>query len=66
MAVVVNPKGRNAWGATEVNETARAPSFDCSEADVSSAVILMSLGALGIGANVALMAVILLRKPLRR
>ena len=66
MAVVVNPKGRNTWMTTEVNETSRAPSFDCSEADVSSAIILISLGALGIGANLALMSVILLRKPLRR
>ena len=42
------------------------PTFICNEDDQSAATILLSLGAMGIGANVALMTVILLQKPLRR
>uniref|UniRef100_A0A0K2TYD1 G-protein coupled receptors family 1 profile domain-containing protein n=1 Tax=Lepeophtheirus salmonis TaxID=72036 RepID=A0A0K2TYD1_LEPSM len=59
MAVVVGP-GRSDSNTTEIRR------FQCSEEDRSSASILISLGALGIGANAALMAVILLCKPLRR
>ena len=44
----------------------RGPVFECDETDKTAAIILMSLGALGIGANIALMAVILVQKPLRR
>ena len=43
----------------------QSPQFICEEDD-NSATILLSLGAMGIGANVALMAVILLHKQLRR
>ena len=42
------------------------PTFVCVEDDQTAATILISLGAMGIGANVALMAVILLQKSLRR
>ena len=49
------------------NDTKPAgPQFICHPTDQTAATILISLGALGIGANVALMAVILLRRPLRR
>ena len=47
--------------STEITRT-----FICDEDDQSAATILLSLGAMGIGANVALMLVILLQKPLRR
>ena len=61
MAVVIGDK-------KSVNNTnvEIQPTFICDEDDQSSATILLSLGTLGIGANVALMAVILLQKPLRR
>ena len=42
------------------------PTFICDEDDQSAATVLLSLGAMGIGANFALMAVILIQKPLRR
>ncbi len=65
MAVVVGP-GRK-FGVNGENDTRPAgPTFECHPADQNSAAILISLGALGIGANLALMAVILLRRPLRR
>ena len=52
----------------EENNTSVAvqPTFICAEDDDSAATILLTLGAMGIGANVALMTVILLQKPLRR
>ena len=52
----------------EENNTSVAvqPTFICDEDDDSAATILLTLGAMGIGANVALMTVILLQKPLRR
>ena len=61
MAVVIGDK-------KSVNQTAtiELPKFSCDEDDQSAAHILLSLGAMGIGANVALMTVILLQKPLRR
>ena len=43
--------------------------FNCDTKDPenqTAATILISLGSLGVGANLALMAVILLRRPLRR
>ena len=70
MAVVVGPE-RN-WGGPDAGSNdsdgtfSRRPSFECHPTEHSAAVILITLGALGVGANVALMAVILLRKPLRR
>ena len=65
MAVVVGP-GRK-FGVNGENETKPAgPTFICHQEDQTAATILISLGALGIGANLALMAVILLRRPLRR
>ena len=42
------------------------PHFICDPAEKTAAVLLISLGALGIGANVALMGVIFFSKPLRR
>ena len=62
MAVVVGP-GRKV-GVGENDTT--GPAFICHPTDQTAATILISLGALGIGANLALMAVILLRRPLRR
>ena len=64
MAVVVGSgtKGRH---FTLENDTF-GPTFDCNESDQAAALILITLGGLGVGANVALMAVILIRKPLRR
>ena len=61
MAVVIGDK-------KSVNNTnvEIKPTFICDEDDQSSAKILLSLVTLGIGDNVALMAVILLQKPLRR
>ena len=57
MAVVVGGKGWNY--ATGENDTRPAgPTFVCHPAEQTSATILISLGALGIGANFALMAVI--------
>ena len=52
----------------EENNTSVAvqPTFIWDEDDDSAATILLTLGAMGIGANVALMTVILLQKPLRR
>ena len=65
MAVVVGP-GRK-LGVNGENDTKPAgPTFICHPSDQTAATILISLGALGIGANLALMAVILLRRPLRR
>ena len=72
MAVVVGPE-RN-WGGGGPDGGSndsdgnfhRRPSFECHPTEHSAAVILITLGALGVGANLALMAVILLRKPLRR
>lgn len=65
MAVVVGP-GRK-LGVNGENDTKPAgPAFICHPSDQTAATILISLGALGIGANLALMAVILLRRPLRR
>ena len=61
MAVVIGDKKRVNNTNVEIQ-----PTFICDEDDQSSATILLSLGTLGIGANVALMAVILLQKPLRR
>jgi hypothetical protein len=63
MAVAV---GRKFPGQIENDTRSSGPTFVCHEDDQTSATILISLGAMGIGANVALMAVILLRKPLRR
>ena len=40
--------------------------FKCDSEDQTSAIILLSLGAMGIGANAFLMAVLLSRAPLRR
>ena len=58
---------RKQSGVNGENETTPAgPTFICHPADQTAATILISLGALGIGANLALMAVILLRRPLRR
>ena len=65
MAVVVGP-GRK-FGVNGENETKPSgPTFICHATDQTAATILISLGAMGIGANLALMAVILLRRPLRR
>ena len=65
MAVVVGP-GRK-FGVNGENETkSSGPTFICHATDQTAATILISLGAMGIGANLALMAVILLRRPLRR
>ena len=65
MAVVVGP-GRK-FGVNGENETKPSgPTFICHPTDQTAATILISLGAMGIGANLALMAVILLRRPLRR
>ena len=63
MAVVV--RGSVPTG-DEVNQTSPTSTFDCSAEDETSASILISLGSLGIGANLALMAVILLRRPVKR
>lgn len=57
--------GSGTKGTKGTNDTF-GPTFDCSESDQAAALILISLGGLGVGANVALMAVILIRKPLRR
>ena len=69
MAVAVGP-GRASWpigDPGELNVTRhRRPTFECHPAEHTAGVILITLGALGIGANIALMAVILLRRPLRR
>lgn len=61
MAVVIGDK--KSVDNTSIEVT---PTFICDEDDQSAATILLSLGAMGIGANVALMTVILLQKPLRR
>ena len=58
---------RKQLGVNGENDTKPAgPTFICHPTDQTAATILISLGALGIGANLALMAVILLRRPLRR
>ena len=41
-------------------------SFQCDPEDQTSGIILLSLGAMGIGANAALMGVLLSRAHLRR
>ena len=76
MAIVVGPE-RN-WGgggfggagaggeATNDTYSRRRPAFECGGDGDTAAAILIALGALGVAANVALMAVILLRKTLRR
>ena len=65
MAVVVGP-GRK-FGINGENETRTFErELICTPEDQTAAAILISLGAMGIGANLALMAVILLRRPLRR
>ena len=61
MAVVIGDK-KSVNNSIEIVQ----PTFNCDEDDQSAAHILLSLGAMGIGANVALMTVILLQKPLRR
>lgn len=48
------------------NDTNPARHFICDPEEKTAAAILISLGALGIGANVALMGVIFCSKPLRR
>jgi len=48
------------------NATAFRPTIECHPAPETAAAVMISLGALGIGANLALMAVILLQRPLRR
>lgn len=66
MAVVVGP-GRNNWPAGSDNHTDwHRPTFVCDPADQTAAIILITLGSLGIGANLALMVVILAKTPLRR
>jgi hypothetical protein len=60
MAVVVGDRKGVENTSVEVQ-----PTFICDEDDQSAGTILLSLGAMGIGANVALMTVILLQKPLR-
>ena len=64
MAVVVRGAGAVPPGGE--NETSAGPNFECSQDDRTAASILISLGSLGIGANLALMAVILLRRPVKR
>lgn len=63
MAVVID---RNPILPRNENESVSKPTFDCNSEDQTAAVILLTLGSLGIGANVTLMLVILLKKPLRR
>jgi len=60
MAVVIGDK-KSVNSSTNVDVQ---PTFICDD-DKSSATILLSLGALGIGANIALMTIILIQKPLR-
>jgi len=57
---------RKQAGYLENDTRPAGPQFICHPTDQTAATILITLGALGIGANVALMAVILLRRPLRR
>lgn len=64
MAVVVG-SGRNVPQVTNTTDWNR-PTFQCHPSDDTAAAILLTLGVMGIGANVALMAVILLKRPLRR
>ena len=65
MAIVID-RGYPGAGVDNSSEWDRRPTFECDPTDQTAAVILITLGAMGIGANMALMAVILLRKPLRR
>ena len=67
MAVVLG--GRGGERGQEQNDTGYEKIFNCDTKDPenqTAATILISLGSLGVGANLALMAVILLRRPLRR
>ena len=68
MAVVLG--GRGGERGNEQNDTQSYERiFNCDTKDPenqTAATILISLGSLGVGANLALMAVILLRRPLRR
>jgi len=48
------------------NLTSFRPAIQCHPAPETAAAVMISLGALGIAANLALMAVILLQRPLRR
>ena len=69
MAIVVGPernRGGAVWTGSEENETVVGRPFICQPSDQMGATILLSLGGLGIGANAALMLVILLRRPLRK
>ena len=67
MAVVAGP-GRGVFpGGIQVNDTGNSrPTFECFPADQTAATILITLGVLGISANVALMLVIFFSKQLRR
>ena len=44
----------------------RQNAFQCDPEDQTSGIILLSLGAMGVGANAALMGVLLSRAHLRR
>ncbi|XP_059082425.1 histamine H2 receptor-like isoform X3 [Tigriopus californicus] len=68
MAVVVGPgrKGPMIPLDSDNSTGLNRPTFECNQDDHTSAIILITLGVLGVGANVALMAVILFSKHLRR
>lgn len=67
MAVVVRGAGPlDRFGDGDNETSSSGPYFECSQDDRTAASILISLGSMGIGANLALMAVILFRRPVKR
>ena len=66
---VVGIKGAGAFGGpsnSTVTDYGRPRDLVCSEDLQMSAIILTSLGSMGVMANLALMAIILVKRPLRR
>lgn len=69
MAVVVGPERGVPGGANSGNQSGLPglPKFQCDPDDgQAAATILITLGSMGIGANLALMIVLMLKRPLRR
>jgi hypothetical protein len=69
MAVPLGGPARNPFftgGETPLNENFTRPTITCHPSANTAATILISLGSMGICANVSLMAVVLLKRPLRR
>ena len=63
---VVGAKGAGAVGGNGSSITYRRPELVCTEDQQMSAVILTSLGGMGVMANLALIVIIVIKRPLRR